>query len=142
MVADFLPPRSTLQNFYSSQSEQNTPPNPCFVACISLHLNSFFPDRQIDADFLLHKVDDRLISCSTHIQGTQECSTATSWTTSECFSAVFAMRGPPFCKFGHLFVDAEQASDSALVERISWAQNITWIRWNALTWLVPAKHFG
>ena len=46
-------------------------------------------------------------------------SSAITWTASECFAVNFAMRGPSIRMFGDPFVDAERASDSALVERIS-----------------------
>jgi hypothetical protein len=54
-----------------------------------------------------------------NIQGIQSCGCSITWTASECFAVIFAMGGPSIRMFGHLFVDAERASDSALVERIS-----------------------
>jgi hypothetical protein len=54
-----------------------------------------------------------------NIQGIQACDCSITWTAGECFAAIFAMRGPSIRMFGHLFGDAERASDSALVERIS-----------------------
>jgi len=46
-----------------------------------------------------------------NIQGTQACDSALPWTAGECFSVIFAMRKPSIRMFGHLFVDAEPASD-------------------------------
>jgi hypothetical protein len=54
-----------------------------------------------------------------NIQGTQACDSTITWTAGECFAVIFAMRGRSFRMFGHFSVDAERASDSALVERIS-----------------------
>jgi hypothetical protein len=54
-----------------------------------------------------------------NIQGTQACGNTITWTAGECFAVIFAMHKPSIRMFGHLFVDAEPASDSALVERIS-----------------------
>jgi hypothetical protein len=45
------------------------------------------------------------------IQGTQACGNAITWTAGECFAVSFAMRKPSIRMFGHLFVDAEPASD-------------------------------
>jgi hypothetical protein len=41
------------------------------------------------------------------------------------FAAICAMRVPSFRMFGHLFVDAKPASDSALEERTLSSRNIT-----------------
>ncbi len=49
----------------------------------------------------------------------KQCGSAIIWTAGECFAVIFAMRKPSIRMFGHLFGDAERASDSALVERIS-----------------------
>jgi hypothetical protein len=46
-----------------------------------------------------------------NIKGTQTCGNAITWTASECFAVIFAMRKPSICMFGHPFVDAEPASD-------------------------------
>ena len=54
-----------------------------------------------------------------NIQGTQACGNAITWTAGECFAVIIAMRKPSIRMFGHLFVDAKPASDSALEERIS-----------------------
>ena len=54
-----------------------------------------------------------------NIQGNQACYFAITWTAGECFAVIFAMCGASIRMFGHLFVDAEPASDSGLVERIS-----------------------
>jgi hypothetical protein len=55
---------------------------------------------------------------------------------------IFAMRGPSIRMFGHLFVDAEPASDWALVERMSWTRNITCTHRDALAWLFQWKQRG
>ncbi len=54
-----------------------------------------------------------------NIQRTQACGCSITWTAGECFAVTFAMHGRSFRMFGHLFGDAERASDSALVELIS-----------------------
>jgi hypothetical protein len=46
-----------------------------------------------------------------NIQGTQACCHAITWTAGECFAVIFAMHGPSIRISGHLFVDAEPASD-------------------------------
>jgi hypothetical protein len=46
-----------------------------------------------------------------NIQGTQACGNAITWTAGGCFAVIFAVRVPSFRMFGHLFVDAEPASD-------------------------------
>jgi hypothetical protein len=46
-----------------------------------------------------------------NIQGTQACGNAITWTAGECFAVIFAMHGPSIRISGHLFVDAEPASD-------------------------------
>jgi hypothetical protein len=46
-----------------------------------------------------------------NIQGTQACESKITWTTGECFAVIIAMRKPSIRMFGHLFVDAEPASD-------------------------------
>ncbi len=48
-----------------------------------------------------------------NIQGTQACDCSIPCTAGECFAVIFAMRGPWICMFGHLFMDAEPASDWA-----------------------------
>jgi hypothetical protein len=55
---------------------------------------------------------------------------------------IFAMRGPSIRMFGHLFVDAEPASDWALVERISWTRKITCTHRDGFAWLFAWKHSG
>jgi hypothetical protein len=45
------------------------------------------------------------------IQGIQACGNAITCTAGECFAVIFAMRGASIRMFGHLFVDAEPASD-------------------------------
>jgi hypothetical protein len=46
-----------------------------------------------------------------NIQVTQACDCSITWTAGGCFAVIFAMRGPSIRMFGHLFVDAEPASD-------------------------------
>jgi hypothetical protein len=46
-----------------------------------------------------------------NIQGTQACGNAITWTAGECFVVIIAMHGPSIRISGHLFVDAEPASD-------------------------------
>ncbi len=46
-----------------------------------------------------------------NIQGTQAYNSAITWTAGECFAVILAMRGPSIRTFGHIFVDAEPASD-------------------------------
>jgi hypothetical protein len=46
-----------------------------------------------------------------NIQGTQACGNAINWTAGERFAVIIAMRKPSIRMFGHLFVDAEPASD-------------------------------
>ncbi len=84
-----------------------------------------------------------------NIQGTRACDSAITWTAGKCFAVSFAIRWCSIRMFGHLFVDAERASDSALVERISWTQKIhctIFARRDALSWLfpwkIPWKHRG
>ena len=46
-----------------------------------------------------------------NIQGTQACGNAITWTAGNRFAVIIAMRKPSIRMFGHLFVDAEPASD-------------------------------
>jgi len=46
-----------------------------------------------------------------NIQGTQACESKITCTAGECFAVIIAMRKPSIRMFGHLFVDAEPASD-------------------------------
>ena len=109
-------------------------------------LSFFFRDRRIDRCFLLSpnslmlKEGDLHAPCN--IQGTQACGKAITWTAGGCFAVIFAMRGPSIRMFGHLFVDAEPASDWALVERMSWTRNITCTHRDALAWLFQWKQRG
>ncbi len=57
-------------------------------------------------------------ACPKHMRSTQACDFSITWTAGECLAVIFAMRDPSNRMFGHLFVGAERASDSALVERI------------------------
>jgi hypothetical protein len=58
------------------------------------------------------------------------------------FAAIFAMRVPSFRMFGHLFVDAQPASDSALAGRILSTRNITHTSKDALPSFVSCKYDG
>jgi hypothetical protein len=58
------------------------------------------------------------------------------------FATFCAMRVRSFCMFGHHFVDADPASDSALEEQILWARDITYTRRYPLAWLVQPKYLG
>jgi hypothetical protein len=58
------------------------------------------------------------------------------------FAAICAMRVPSFRMFGHLFVDAQPASDSALEERILSTRNITHASKDVLASLALSKHSG
>ncbi len=64
--------------------------------------------NQIDAQSRL-KEGDLHVPCN--IQGTQACDCSITWTAGECFAVIIAMRGASIRMFGHLFVDAEPASD-------------------------------
>ncbi len=68
-------------------------------------------------DSLMQKEGD--LHAPRNIQDTQAYDCSIIWTASECFAVNFAICGPSICMFGDPFVDAERASDSALVERIS-----------------------
>jgi hypothetical protein len=46
-----------------------------------------------------------------NIQGTQACDCSIMWTAGECFAVISATREPSIRTFGHLFMDAERASD-------------------------------
>ncbi len=58
------------------------------------------------------------------------------------FAAICAMRVPLFRMFGHLFMDAQPASDSAPEERILSTRNITHASKDVLASLVLSKHSG
>jgi hypothetical protein len=58
------------------------------------------------------------------------------------FATTCAMRLPSFRMFGHLFVDAKPASDSALEERVLSTRNITHTSKDALTSFISCKYDG
>jgi hypothetical protein len=58
------------------------------------------------------------------------------------FAAILAIRVPLFRMFGHLFVDARPASNSALEEQVLCAKTIICTRRYPLVRLVPPKYIG
>jgi hypothetical protein len=65
----------------------------------------FFWAKQFDAE------RKRCLHAPRNIQDTRACDSALPWTAGECFVVIFAMRKPSIRMFGHLFGDAEPASD-------------------------------